>query len=134
VRKKRTRCALHRGCQVAAQSGKLLGIHDRLEATLPWMRQPFTYTAYFEKRVGVQAGARGGQLVELRNIAEHLGLRRSSEDQWRVADRVFGGTAAFRSGVAGGWRGSFTEEHEDTFKAVASQLLVEMGYANNNNR
>jgi hypothetical protein len=38
----------------------------------------------------------------------------------------------FRSGKAGGWREHFTDEHKKLFKDVAGDLLVRLGYEDNN--
>ncbi len=38
----------------------------------------------------------------------------------------------FRSGMAGGWREHFTDEHKQLFKDVAGDLLVRLAYEKNN--
>jgi hypothetical protein len=38
----------------------------------------------------------------------------------------------FRSGKTGGWRGHFTDQHKKLFKDVAGDLLVRLGYEENN--
>jgi len=37
-------------------------------------------------------------------------------------------TAEWRKGVVGDWRTYFTEETKERFKAMAGELLVELGY------
>ena len=39
----------------------------------------------------------------------------------------------FRSGKTGGWKQHFTAEHKELFKDVAGDLLVRLGYEQNNN-
>jgi len=38
----------------------------------------------------------------------------------------------FRKGKAGGWREHFTEEHKRLFKAVAGEVLIQLGYERDN--
>jgi hypothetical protein len=38
----------------------------------------------------------------------------------------------FRSGRSGGWRQHFTEKNKETFKAVAGDLLIRLGYEDSN--
>ena len=38
----------------------------------------------------------------------------------------------YRSGVPGKWRSSFTAEHKEIFKEVAGDLLIQLGYEENN--
>ena len=38
----------------------------------------------------------------------------------------------FRSGKTGGWKQHFTDEHKDLFKEVAGDLLVRLGYEQDN--
>jgi hypothetical protein len=38
----------------------------------------------------------------------------------------------FRSGKTGGWKQHFTDEHKSLFKDVAGDLLVKLGYEENN--
>jgi hypothetical protein len=39
----------------------------------------------------------------------------------------------FRSGKTGGWKTYFTAEHKSLFKEVAEDLVVRLGYEENNN-
>jgi hypothetical protein len=38
----------------------------------------------------------------------------------------------FRKGIAGDWKNVFTEQDKRVFKAAAGDLLVELGYEENN--
>ena len=38
----------------------------------------------------------------------------------------------FRSGKTGGWKQHFTDEHKKLFKEVAGDLLVKLGYEQDN--
>jgi hypothetical protein len=39
----------------------------------------------------------------------------------------------FRSGKTGGWKQYFMDDHKSLFKDVAGDLLVKLGYEENNN-
>lgn len=39
-------------------------------------------------------------------------------------------SGTFRRGKSGGWKDYFTEEHKKTFKEVAGQFLIDLGYEN----
>lgn len=52
----------------------------------------------------------------------------------KLAGRERGQEAAsfFRKGIAGDWRNVFTEQNKQSFKAVAGDLLIELGYEDDN--
>jgi hypothetical protein len=43
-----------------------------------------------------------------------------------------GGPFVFQEGVAGDWKNAFTEQAKQDFKAVAGDLLIELGYERDN--
>lgn len=49
-----------------------------------------------------------------------------------VTKQVFGQSpdAFFRKGIIGDWKNHFTRPHKEYFKAVAGQMLINLGYAN----
>lgn len=107
----------------------LMNIHERCSSVLPWASQSFNYTTYFERLVGPEGGgSRDAQVDELRSIAQHLGIRCSPRQIERIAERIFGGTSTFRKGIIGGWRDHFSTEHKRIFKELARQVLIELGY------
>lgn len=121
------------GVEPTASGGaKLLSITDRCRSILPWMSQPYNHTTYFERLVGPQGGGvREAQTVELECIARHLGIRYARRDIERIAERLYGGTTTFRKGIIGDWRNHFTAEHKRVFKELAGDLLIDLGYEQN---
>lgn len=111
--------------------------HDRPEnkninsfyrAQLGWLKSPQVYCTSFEKLVG----PRGGgflelQLREIRNIANHLGIRVTDEQIRYIADQLFG-RFTFREGKIGAWRDHFSNDHRALFKALTGNLVIELGY------
>jgi len=106
-----------------------LGLRQRFEHLLPWMAHPLVYTTRFERLAGPQSGGdREAQLQELRNIADHLGLRVSGERLLQVADKLHGGTMTFRKGRIDRWREAFTGFHKDLINKEMGDLVVKLGY------
>jgi hypothetical protein len=109
----------------------LLDVGERCRSLVGWMSQPFNYVTYFEKLVGPQGGgSKESQLMELQNIAHHLGLRCDSSLE-QIANQVFGGTTTFRKGTIGSWHTNFSSEHKRAFKERAGQTLIDFGYEDN---
>ena len=110
----------------------LLNIYQRYLQVMPWLSHRITYTTYFERLVGPEGGgARESQIVELKNLAQHLGIHHDPRDLEQIADSLFGGTFTFRKGTIGGWQTRFTDEQKHVFKVLAGQLLVDLGYEEN---
>ena len=96
---------------------------------LPWQDYPFIYVAHFEKLVGSKGGGSlEDQIAEISGIALHVGLEKSDEEIMSVAQNLFGGTSTFNKGQIGSWKEFFSEEHKEAFKAIAGQLLIDLGY------
>lgn len=96
---------------------------------LGWMQSPICYTTTFEKIVGSRGGGSDEvQRQEIANIAKFLNNELSQERLDEIIQNLFGGTATFREGKIGSWKQHFTEEHKRQFKAVAGQLLIDLGY------
>ena len=110
---------------------KLQSIFQRIKSVLEWNTQPFVYTTYFEKLVGPKGGgSQSDQINELRNIANHLGIKSTESQLLEVAGQIFGGTSTFRKGKIGSWREAFSENHKKTFLRIAGHQLLELGYEN----
>jgi len=79
-------------------------------------------------------GPKGGgdlvrQLDALRSIANHISISISEAQLHYVGDQCYSSKAAtFRKGQIGDWINYFEPEHKDVFKALAGELLIELGY------
>ena len=83
----------------------------------------------FEDLIGPNGGGDWEtQLETIQKIADHLGITVTEEKIERVARNLFGGTGTFRKGQIGAWKKHFKEHHKQAFKAIAGQLLVDLGY------
>lgn len=108
-------------------------IRARFEPYLPWLVQAAVLSLRYEDLIqDVQAG--------LSAILEHA-LKRGFVYSGDKAAALTALAAAiqpersptFRSGRTGSWREHFTEEHKKLFKEVSGDLLVRLGYEQNQN-
>jgi hypothetical protein len=113
---------------------KLLNINERFQSVLPWMKENYNCTIYFEKLVGAKGGGTDEiQIEELRKIISHLEIPYTVSHVENIRTHLFGGTRTFQKGVIGRWRDCFNNMHKDVFKDVAGQLLVDLNFENNFN-
>ena len=95
----------------------------------PWIEHPQVYTVKFEDLIGPDGGGSlESQLIEIINIANHIGISLSKEEAHAIASSLFGNSPTFRKGQIGDWKNHFTEEHKELFKKIAGQLLIDLGY------
>ncbi len=108
---------------------KLLSIKERIESLLPWTSNSDNCTLFFERLVGPKGrGSHTLQLKELNKIAVHLGFNCSHQELEDLANKVFGGTETFRTGIAGGWKTYMSDEHKEVCKELIGEILIDLGY------
>lgn len=102
---------------------------------LPWMNSPVCCTLRFEALLGPRGGSytEQEQIKELRKIANALHLDISDEQLLEAFEASFGKGVVFSKGKAGTWRDYFNEEHKDHFKESFGDILIELGYEEDNN-
>jgi hypothetical protein len=106
-------------------------IAGRFVPYLNWLDQPEVLTIHFEDLIHARAAT-------LTRIMDHLLSRiplRSTREL--ILDSLETSinpkkSPTFRSGKTGEWKKQFTEEHKKIFKDVAGDLLVKLGYEQNN--
>ena len=104
-------------------------VRELYELYLPWRTSPICLTVRFEDLVGPEGGGSAERrLAAVSAIARHCGIAATAARLQEIAGGLFGGTATFRVGSTGSWRSAFGPEHQRAFKAVAGDLLVELGY------
>ena len=104
---------------------------DRLyRVRLPYASHPRFCAVTFEELIGSRGGGSDQQQrAAIRRIADHLGLRLTTWDLDWIAGNAFASTSpTFRRGQIGTWRHEMGEAHKETFKEVAGQLLIDLGY------
>jgi sulfotransferase 6B1 len=99
---------------------------------LAWRNNPMIYTTTFERLVGPKGnGNQTAQLIEVQNIARHIGSPLNLTQIQDIAYNLFGGTYTFREGKTGSWKNYFNRKHKAACKLYAGKLLIDLGYENN---
>jgi len=107
-------------------------ITGRFTLYLDWLNHPEVLPIHFEDLVN-------DRTTTLSRIADHLlarvPLRAPRQLILEFLDSSINPdkSPTFRSGKTGEWKKYFTEEHKKIFKDVAGDLLVRLGYEENNN-
>jgi len=106
-------------------------ITDRFVLYLDWLNHPEVLTIHFEDLINDRAAT-------LTHIMDHF-LTRVPLQATRqlILDSLESSinpsrSPTFRSGKTGEWQKYFTDEHKKTFKNVAGDLLIKLGYEKNN--
>ena len=97
-----------------------------------WRNVDNVYTTRFEKLVGPKGGGtKQEQDEEIKRIANFFNIQLSQTKLRYITNNLFGVGKTFRQGKMGAWKSHFTKEQKDTFKKVAGQLLIDLGYERN---
>lgn len=102
---------------------------------IPWRNSPVCCVLRFEKLMGIKGGAYDTetQLAELRKISDALDLEISDEELLKVFEKSYGTSRYFHKGIVGTWRDYFNEENKQLFKDLLGDLVIELGYEQDNN-
>lgn len=120
-----------RGFRLGAEN-YLPPLGETFGAYLPWTEDASTLVVRFEDLVGPRGGGDAErQLAEIGRIARFVERSLSPEEASRIARRMYGkGGLTFRKGRTGDWRHHFGEDHKRAFKETAGELLISLGYEN----
>lgn len=108
---------------------RLLDIDRRCRGFLAW-EDHGACVVKFESLVGPHGGGSYEvQRLEIERLVEHIGVQLDGVDIERIASRVYDpSSSTFRKGSVGDWKNQFTPEHKAAFKRIAGQLLIDLGY------
>ena len=106
-------------------------IRDRFDPYLGWMNCPDLLSLRFEDFLADQPGTIG-KIVD-HAVARGFPLRVERQKAVKQLQTHIDPkrSPTFRSGKAGGWRQAFSEENKEIFKDVAGDLLIQLGYEEN---
>lgn len=111
-----------------------VGIRQIFERRLPWGNSHLSYTVKFENLVGEKGGGtREAQMTELSNIADHIGVNISDGELNKVSENLFGWGGTFNKGKIGRWKGSFNELQKQRCKDLFGDIIILLGYEEDNN-
>ncbi len=111
---------------------KMVGVRQRYEGVLEWLRQPDVLCLRFEDLVNAQAATLGAMLDHVHRTGYEVPTRRDRALSILAQSIRPARSRTFRSGKTGGWKDHFTDEHKRLFKEVAGDLLVRLRYEPSN--
>jgi len=108
------------------------GIADQYARFIAWLNFPGILPVRFEDLIQNRAQTISVMLDHLEQAGYQIPLDRqvAIEKVARSIDPKRSPT--FRKGVVGDWRNHFTDEHKRLFKESAGDLLIQLGYEQNN--
>ena len=107
---------------------ELIGVKERYESHLGWLDQPEILCLRFEELRGNQEHAFSLILDYLEGQGFQLGVTRREATQALNEAVQPKKSGTFRSGKVGEWRQHFTQKNVDFFKQSTGDLLVKLGY------
>jgi hypothetical protein len=119
-----------RGSEQDTVGASLPSIKEMFAGIMRWLDDPSTLVIRFEDLVGPRGGgSEEKQLATIRTVGAFVDRILTQEQAKQIAWRMYGrGSLTFRQGQTGDWRNHFVEEHRSTFKVVAGDTLVRLGY------
>ena len=111
---------------------KMVSVKQRYEGVFQWLEQKNTMCIRFEELIN----NRDATLLKMLDEVEKTGYKIPTPREKALSVLVEAiqpkKSHTFRSGKTGGWRQHFTDEHKKLFKDVVGDLLVKLGYEENN--
>jgi len=112
---------------------KMVSVKQRYEGVFQWLEQKNVMCIRFEHLIN----NRDATLLSMLDEVEKTGYKIPTSREKALSVLVDAiqpkKSHTFRSGKTGGWKQYFTDEHRSLFKDVAGDLLVKLGYEENNN-
>ena len=112
---------------------KMVSVKQRYEGVFEWLEQPHVMCIRFEDLINKRDATLNAMLDEVEKTGYKIPTPREKALEILVEAIQPKKSHTFRSGKTGGWREYFTDEHKKIFKDVAGDLLVRLGYEENNN-
>ena len=111
---------------------KMVSVKQRYEGVFQWLEQQNVMCLRFEDLINNRDATLDAMLNEVEKTGYKIPTPRGQALSILVDAINPKKSHTFRSGKTGGWSQHFTEEHRELFKEVAGDLLVKLGYENNN--
>jgi hypothetical protein len=111
---------------------KMVSVKQRYEGVFQWLEQKYVMCIRFENLINERDVTLSAMLDEVERTGYRIPTPR--EKALAVLAEAIQPVKShtFRSGKTGGWKQYFTGEHKTLFKDVAGDLLVRLGYENDN--
>jgi hypothetical protein len=112
---------------------KMVNVRQRYVGVFLWLEQPQVMCIRFEDLINKRDATLSAMLDEVQKTGYTIPTPREKALEILVEAIQPKKSHTFRSGKTGGWKEHFTEEHKTLFKDVAGDLLVRLGYEEDNN-
>jgi hypothetical protein len=110
----------------------MVSVNQRYAGVFEWLQQEFVMCVRFEDLINSRDATLDAMLDEVESTGYKIPTLREKALAILAEAIQPKKSQTFRSGKTGGWREHFTEEHKKLFKDVAGDLLVRLGYEDNN--
>ena len=110
----------------------MAGVRQRYETVFQWLEQPEVLCLRFEDLIHRRDETLNAMLDEVEKTGYRIPTPRGEALSKLVEAIRPEKSHTFRSGKTEGWREHFTEAHKHLFKDVAGDLLVRLGYEQDN--
>jgi len=111
---------------------KMVSVRQRYEGVFQWLGQNNVMCIRFEDLINNRDSTLKSMLDEVEKTGYQIPTPREKALSVLVDAIQPKKSHTFRSGKTGGWKQQFTDEHKSLFKEVAGDLLVRLGYEENN--
>ena len=111
---------------------KMVSVKERYEGVFRWLAQPDVLCLRFEDLIDRRDATLNAMLNEVEKDGYRIPTPRERALEILTEAIQPRKSHTFRSGKTGGWKEYFMEEHKALFKEVAGDLLVRLGYEENN--
>ena len=111
---------------------KMVSVKGRYEGVFQWIAQKNVMCIRFEDLINNRDATLNLMLDEVEKTGYKIPTPRGQALSVLVDAIQPKKSHTFRSGKTGGWKKHFTDEHRSLFKDVAGDLLVRLGYEENN--
>ena len=112
---------------------KMVSVKQRYEGVFEWLEQSHVMCIRFEDLINKRDATLNAILDEVEKTGYEVPTPREKAIEVLVDAIQPGKSHTFRSGKTGGWKEYFTEDHKKLFKDTSGDLLVKLGYEENNN-
>jgi Sulfotransferase domain len=111
---------------------KMVSVKKRYEGVFEWLKQPGVMSIRFEDLINDRDDTLNAMLDEVEKTGYKIPTPREKAMEILIEAIQPKKSHTFRSGMTGGWKEYFTDEHKALFKEVAGDLLVKLGYEKDN--
>jgi len=112
---------------------KMVSVRERYKGVFEWLEQKNVMCIRYEDLINERDATLNAMLDEVEKTGYEIPTPREQALPILIEAVQPKKSHTFRSGKTGSWKELFTDEHKSLFKEVAGDLLVKLGYEENNN-